>query len=153
MELNFKRRSRIKPEIGMTPLIDCAFNLLLFFAVTLNISSQPTGITVKTAAGKTAEAQSPDVTVSIESGGKAIAYYNDTPVFTVGQLRDYVRAEKGDKVTYLVKPEENVPYRKLMSVVDIIRETGGKRAGVSLAMEKETNNEPQETEPENPDQP
>ena len=156
MALKFKRRSRISPEIGMTPLIDCAFNLLLFFAVTLTISTQPTGVKIKTAAGKTAQSQSPDVTVTIKARGRALAYYNDQPVSSPKQLRGFVRAEKGDAISFLVQPEENVPYKKLMAVVDAIRDAGGSRAGVSLAMEKipdkETDNE-KETDSNEPPRP
>ena len=95
-----------------------------------------------------------NVTVTIKARDRTLAFYNDEPVYSPKQLRGFVRAEKGDAVSFLVQPEQNVPYKKLMAVVDAIRDAGGSRAGVSLAMEKIPDKEKDdEKEPDSTDQP
>ena len=136
MAINFQRRSRIKPEISFTPLIDAAFILILFFAVTMNISVKPTGVTIKTASGSTAETQSPDATISIKGSGGV--YFNNQLVRGRSDLSRAVNdlIDETGPASFYIKPDTDVSYKKLMSVVDTVRKAGGDKAAVSLAMEK-----------------
>jgi biopolymer transport protein ExbD len=135
MTLNFKRRSRIKPDIAMTPLIDAAFILILFFAVTMNVSKAPTGVTVQTAAGKTAETKSSNAIITVTAAGAPWAYFNATPVASPGQLTKMILDNKEQTGKFLIRPDKAVKYETLMEILDIVRLTAGRDADIALAME------------------
>lgn len=135
MTLNFKRRSRIKPETALTPLIDAAFILILFFAVTMNVSKAPTGITVQTAAGKTAETKSSNAIITVTAAGTPWAYFNATPVTSAGELSKLILDNKDETNKFLIRPDKTVKYETLMEILDIVRLSAGRDADIALAME------------------
>jgi len=122
---------RRKPAIlsDMTPMIDCVFQLLIFFMLSSSFLTPALKLTLPDATSQAAPEQE-ELYVSIDAAGKA--YVNHTEV-AVEQLTEHLRplVAKSEKKVVSVRGDEGMRYEFFVKVLDAAQAAGA--AHVSIA--------------------
>ncbi len=109
-----------KAVIGMTPLIDMVFILLIFFVATTSFNRE-TGIVVRKARASTSEALQKDlIVVSIDSVGQ---YWHDNRTMNLGPLITEVAEKLIDieDASVVIIPDESSDVAPLIKLMDRLR--------------------------------
>lgn len=132
------RRSRIKPEVLFTPLIDCVFNLLIFFAVSTTLIISPASIKVKLPKAVTAEIQKRDIVINITKDGLII--YNGE-LKSLEEIKEIIISELkiNPQVLVAINADKEVIYNRVIEVMDTLRDIGA--TNIALATEKKIKRE------------
>ncbi len=128
MKFKFATPHVVKAEFEMTPLIDCVFNLLLFFMLTSSFIIQP-GIRINLPKAVTSEIvheKSLVVTVTEED----LILFNENAV-TLEDLA--VRLEKGAKenIPLLIRADRKASLGKVVEIWDLCRDVGLTKVNVA----------------------
>jgi len=129
--MNFRPRRR--PAGGfldMTPFVDTIFNLLIFFALSMNFLVNP-GITVDLpgASGPQVARQDDDIRIVVTPAGEI--HLDGAPV-TLPALRERLGAmaeERGD-AQVLIRADRRVPHGVVVAVMDAARSAGLTRLAI-----------------------
>ncbi len=132
------RRSKTKPEVLFTPLIDCVFNLLIFFAVSTTLIISPASIKVKLPKAVTAETQKRDIIINITKDGLII--YNGE-LKSLEEMKEIVINELkvNPHVLVAINADKEVVYNRVIEVMDTLRDVGA--TNIALATEKKIKRE------------
>jgi len=134
--IKLKKRGRKAPDIMLSPMIDMMFLLLIFFIVSAMYMSELKTIPVKLpVATETITQSTVKFTVTIKDDG---AYWLADKVIGKAELIKQAREEqkKDDKFSVVIRADENVQYKTVISLLDAFKKAGISRVG--LATEKET---------------
>jgi biopolymer transport protein TolR len=112
-------------EMNLIPLIDIALTLLIIMMVTTVFIRQP-GVSLKlpeTVTREGAPEQDKDLTIVISAQGDL--YFDGTKT-TPAVIQEHLRAAAGrDKQSrVMVKGDRDVPYARVMDVMDMVRQAG-----------------------------
>ena len=123
--MRFQReRKRDSSLLDITPLVDTVFNLLIFFALSLNFISTP-GIRVnlpKSAAQEIARERKELRVVITVTGG---LYVNEKQVDTPGLAERFRQSAQADRETQiLIQADQGVTHGKVVEVMDLARSAG-----------------------------
>lgn len=122
---------RPDPLIDVTPMIDVVFQLLLFFMVSTTFISSP-GIEVQLprASNQVVMSEDRDIRVWVTSDGAV--FVDDDPV-DVATLRTRLRraAERDPDTLVVIKADAGVPHGRVVTVMDVARQEGLGRLGIS----------------------
>lgn len=125
MARTFHRKERLGAlsEINVTPLIDLAFALLIIFMITAPLLEQSIEVELPL---ESPDAQPPSEetrfqTVSIDKVGDY--YWGDQPV-SLEQLSGLLGnfAAQPDPPVLNIRADRNLPYQRVISLIDIIKE-------------------------------
>jgi len=115
-------------DINVTPLVDVILVLLIIFMVTAPMMSRGIDVRLpKTEAGTDATEDRLVVTVDRDS----TVYLNDRPVnlaLLTDRLKSEIKRTGSDFV--FVKADHDVPYGRVMSVMDQIKKAGADKVGM-----------------------
>jgi len=116
--------------LDITPVVDTVFNLLIFFALSLNFISTP-GIRVnlpKSSAPEIAQDRK-DIRVIIRSSGEL--YVGEAPV-DLKNLADRLQkaANANIDTQVLIQADERVPHGKVVEIMDLARKSGLHRLAI-----------------------
>lgn len=123
--MNFRTQSKTSSSVvDVTPFLDTIFNLLIFFAVSLNFISNP-GIKVDLPKSSAKEIARKDKDITVLITPKKEVYLNDKQV-QVAALSDLLKqAAKGNKNTQvLIQADQSVPHGLVVTVMDAARSVG-----------------------------
>lgn len=122
---------RADPMIDVTPMIDVVFQLLLFFMVSTTFINNP-GIQVQLPKASSQVVMSEDRDVRVWVTGEGAVYVDDDPV-DLDQLRLRLRraAERDPDTLVVIKADAGVPHGRVVTVMDIARQEGLGRLGIS----------------------
>jgi biopolymer transport protein ExbD len=116
--------------LDITPVVDTVFNLLIFFALSLNFVSTP-GIRVNLPKSSAAEIarDKKDIRVILRSSGEL--YVAETPVDLKSLADRLQKAAAVDIDTQvLIQADERVPHGKVVEVMDLARKAGLHRLAI-----------------------
>lgn len=131
MKLRNMRRKEIRmPEITLTPLIDTALTLLVIFMVTAPMVQN--GIKLDLPQGQSKEAGSQqELVVSMNKEG--VLYFNSYPVKQEELVSSVQKALLGkEDEPVFVRADGSVEYRKVIDVVDELKQAGVKYVAMSM---------------------
>jgi len=116
--------------LDITPIVDTVFNLLIFFALSLNFISTP-GIRVdlpKSAAQEITR-EKRDLRIVITAAGQL--YLNERPVDLQG-LGDHFRkaSQSNPETQILIQADQQVTHGRVVEVMDLARSAGLHRLAV-----------------------
>lgn len=129
--MRFRKQRRTPPQLDITPVVDTVFNLMIFFALSLNFISIP-GIPVNLPrASSYAEAErQKEISVSVTSAG-ALAV-NGQPV-SLAQLETQLKLQKDEHPDSLVviNADTDARHGGVVEVMDTARKVGLSRLAIS----------------------
>ena len=128
MRFKFKQASRVRPEFDMTPLIDCVFNLLLFFMLTSSYVVQP-GIRINLPKALTSEAIH-DTSLIVTITEKNLILLNENAVTLEDLAVQFEQAAK-DNVPLLIRADRDASVGKVIEIWDLCRDVGLTRVNVA----------------------
>jgi biopolymer transport protein ExbD len=142
----FKRTTRLRPYVDFTPLIDCAFTMLIFFAVSMTMISARTGMKINLPEKSDVEKLPKYVQISVKvDPAGSLLYFQDQQV-TKDTLPVMVRDQiaKDPESAFIIAAEPNIIYSNVVEVVDIVNRAGGKK--LALQLNQKIAGKPQDTE-------
>ena len=117
---------RRRPLINITPLIDVMFLLLIFFMVSSTFRSE-FGIDVALPTAQTAAAQERDpYEIVVREDGTIFAGQERVDLETLRARVDALLAEDAE-ATLVIRADREAQFQGFISVLDLVREAGGKR--------------------------
>ena len=121
MRFRFRQATPVKAEFDLTPLIDCVFNLLLFFMLTSSFIIQP-GIRINLPKALTSETIH-DTSLVVTVTEDNLIILNENAV-TLEDLA--VRFEKAAKnnVPLLIRADRKASLGKVVEIWDLCRDVG-----------------------------
>ncbi len=115
--MNLKGRNKVDPSFNMSSMTDIVFLLLIFFMLTSTlVTVNAIDVLLPKAGGKTENSKSVAVTIT----KNADFYVNKTKI-SESKL-EFVLLEKvgaDKKKTIVIRGDQDVPYKKVMQVIDI----------------------------------
>mgnify|MGYP001282819228 FL=1 len=128
--MNFNKRINTEETLmDLTPIVDVVFNLLIFFALSLNFSQITSSINIKLPKAKSSEiVTEKQVVVTIEKGNKI--YINDKKLF-IDQIPNYLDDISKDKVV-VIKADEGIDHGFVVQVMDLIKRSGFNKLGIAV---------------------
>ena len=116
-------------NLDLTPIVDVVFNLLIFFALSLNFSEITSSLNIKLPKAKSSEViTDKQIIVSIERGNKISI--NDHAVF-LDQISTLLSGENRNKVV-VIKADETIDHGFVVQIMDIIKQSGFKKLGIAV---------------------
>lgn len=132
--MNFKVRNSKKfgtgSSIDLTPVVDIVFNLLIFFALSLNFAAASRGIDIRLPSSSTAETiRSDQVTINITKEGEI--YLDDKPI-NINQLGKSLKEKTHNKSLVIIRADTSVEHGRVVTVMDIIKSQGLNRIAIAV---------------------
>ena len=136
--MQFKGRSKPGPMIDITPLVDTAFNLMIFFAVSMNFITSP-GISVKLpkATAEQVAAERTQITIAITREG---LIYLDGRMVVRGELYSRLKAapaEQKERGLVVIQADEKSFHGNVVEVMDIVKRAGFSRLAIATQPREE----------------
>jgi biopolymer transport protein ExbD len=124
--MKFKRQGKNGSGSGatldLTPIVDVVFNLLIFFALSLNFAATSGGINVKLPSASTAEpVKAEQVTINLTKDGKV--YYNDKTV-DLEELDKRLKDVEDKDSLVIIRADNDVPHGKVVEIMDLAKSEG-----------------------------
>jgi biopolymer transport protein ExbD len=132
-----QRKTRPKPDINITPLVDVVLQLVIFFVVTTTFISVETGARVNLPSAnfsKIEEAKTITITITENNllyvdGG--LTDWNELPKVLVASLR------KDPQAAVVIEADKKVLHGNVVKVMDIARRAGAERMAIATQPEGE----------------
>ena len=126
------RRPRRPISLDLTPLIDCIFQLLVFFLLTASFIATPNmGVELPKASTKAAASERRDLIVVVTRDGK-IQLRNKT--FSPGKLLEQLRKVHKERpnARVLIQADTKSYHGRVVHVMDAAKPAGFRRLGVAI---------------------
>ena len=132
--MNFNKRINIEDSLmDLTAIVDVVFNLLIFFALSLNFSQVVSSINIKLPKAKSSEVVTEkQVVVSIERNNKV--YINDQALY-LDQIPNYLDKINKDNVV-VVKADKEIDHGFVVQIMDLIKRSGFKKLGIAVTKQE-----------------
>ena len=121
MRFKFRKATPVKAEFDMTPLIDCVFNLLLFFMLTSSYIIQP-GIRINLPKALTSETVH-DTSLVVTVTQDNLMMLNENAVTLEDLAVAFEKAAK-DNVPLLIRADRSASLGKVVEIWDLCRDVG-----------------------------
>ncbi len=137
MARSFHRKDRLSAlhEINLTPLIDLAFALLIIFMITTPLLEQTIELDLPVGAAKI-QAEAPTVFQSVAIDAQGRHYWGDRQVSLkelAGLLDDM--ATGPDPPVLSIRADASLPYQKIITVIDMIKQRKLSRISLDTKVE------------------
>src|SRR5690606_3484773 len=134
--VNLAPRPIEEPEIGLTPMIDVVFLLLIFFMVSTSfINEASLSLTLPTAATAPAPADAATVEVTVGADGRYFFGANELVNRGRGALREALldAAGRDTSRTIVVRADARAPHQAVVTVLDVAGGAGFSRVSIVTA--------------------
>ena len=134
--IRIETRRRQSPDIGIAPLVDCIFLLLIFFLLTSSFS-ETQGIKIDLPKSSTAqEAEKENIEIVLSDTGEIVLQGRPTAIAELTRaLRDTV-ARQGKRPVFL-KADKMVRLEKVAEVIDCVRAAALETVSIATERKRE----------------
>jgi len=136
--MQFKKRTRSGVHLDITPIVDMVFNLLIFFALSLNFIITP-GMKVNLPESATEEIiRDKDEIIIVMSKDNEI-FINNSSV-SIGKLFLTLNkaAQKNGDALVIIQADQEVSHGSVVKVMDTTKRAGFARLAIATSMIKKT---------------
>ncbi len=126
------RQPKEQITLDLTPLIDCIFQLLIFFLLTASFITTPNlGVELPKASSKAAPSQQKDLMVAITRSGDILF---ERKQLTPPQLLERLQAlyKEQPQARILIQGDRKSYHGTVVKVMDIAKTVGFRRLGVAI---------------------
>lgn len=132
--MRFRRDDNAKKGLAstldLTPIVDVVFNLLIFFALSLNFAVTSGGINVKLPKAASAEpVKAQDLTINLTADGKT--YLNDR-VITMEKLSQKLKDKKDKDSLVIIRADSSVTHGRVVEAMDTVKTNGFSRLAIAV---------------------
>lgn len=119
----FSRKNRLASGLDLTPVVDVVFNLLIFFALSLNFTPAVKGIKIKVpeVGSPVGKIKMEKISVSVYADGRV---YLDNKQVSRKTLRETLEKSSDKSAIAVIKAEENVAHGTIVDIMSIIKASG-----------------------------
>ena len=131
--MQFLKESEEEAGIGLTPLIDVIFLLLIFFMVTTTIIKPSKRLDIQLPEAKAASAKTKSIPVRIELKRSGELYLNGKRI-NLKTLETRLRelGKEGGKKTAIVRADRRLDYGRVVRILGICRASGYSDIGIAV---------------------
>jgi biopolymer transport protein ExbD len=116
-------------NLDLTPIVDVVFNLLIFFALSLNFSEITSSLNIKLPKAQSSEVITDrQIVVGIEKGNKISI--NDQFVL-LDQIPTFLSSENRNKVV-VIKADKTIDHGFVVQIMDMIKQAGFTKLGIAV---------------------
>jgi len=138
--MNFRSKKINNKGVGsaldLTPVVDIVFNLLIFFALSLNFAAASRGIDIKLPSASSAKTiRSDQVTVNLTKEG--LIFLDDKKI-TLEQLGPMLKEKADKKSLVIIRADSDVEHGKVVRIMDIIKSQDINRIAIAVDVETQT---------------
>jgi len=132
--MRFRKEDEAKKGLAstldLTPIVDVVFNLLIFFALSLNFAVTSGGINVKLPKASSAEpVRAEELTINLTSDGKI--YLNDK-VITLENLSQKLKGKQDKDSLVVIRADSSVTHGRVVEAMDTVRINGFSRLAIAV---------------------
>ena len=132
--MKFKRRTSRKQNaittLDLTPMIDVVFNLLIFFALSLNFVTSSGGINVNLPEASSAKPiKTENITINITKSGKL--YYNKE-VATKEEIKQNLKKVTDKSSLIIIRADNKVEHGKVVEAMDLVKMEGFTKLAIAV---------------------
>ena len=126
---SIKRQRRPSVRMELSPLIDCIFQLLIFFMLSSTFLTPAIQLTLPSATAGTSQNELEIIITLSESGD---VYLNKTPTSLIALESELKRLlAKSEKKSVTIRGDENMPYSAFLDALDITKRSGAIHVNVA----------------------
>lgn len=138
--MNFRSKKINNKGVGsaldLTPVVDIVFNLLIFFALSLNFAAASRGIDIKLPSASSAKTiRSDQVTVNLTKEG--LIFLDDKKI-TLEQLGPMLKEKADKKSLVIIRADSEVEHGRVVRIMDIIKTQDLNRIAIAVDVETQT---------------
>ncbi len=138
--MNFRSKKNNNKGVGsaldLTPVVDIVFNLLIFFALSLNFAAASRGIDIKLPSASSAKTiRSDQVAVNLTKEG--LIFLDDKKI-TLEQLGPMLKEKADKKSLVIIRADSDVEHGKVVRIMDIIKSQDLNRIAIAVDVETRT---------------
>ena len=124
-----KRRESGKSPIDLAPIVDVVFNLLIFFALTLNFAiSSGIKVNLPKATGEIVEIK--DVNIHIAKDGKV--YFNDVLMHSASSLKQEFQKISNKDTLVIIRADSQAMHGPVVSTMDLAKTQGFSKIAIGV---------------------
>lgn len=124
------RTKGILNTLDLTPVVDVVFNLLIFFALSLNFAATSGGINLKLPSASSSEPiKSEQITINLTEEGKI--FLNDK-VSDLEKIRDRLQDTPDKSSLVIIRADSGVKHGKVVDVMDLVKSEGFSRLAIAV---------------------
>ena len=124
-----KRRESGKSPIDLAPIVDVVFNLLIFFALTLNFAiSSGIKVNLPKATGEIVEIK--DVNIHIAKDGKV--YFNDVLMRSSNSLKREFQKIPNKDTLVIIRADSEALHGPVVSTMDLAKTQGFSKIAIGV---------------------
>mgnify|MGYP001990199033 FL=1 len=126
---SIQRQRRPSVRMELSPLIDCIFQLLIFFMLSSTFLTPAIQLTLPSATAGTSQNELEIIITLSESGD---VYLNKTPTSLIALEAELKRLlAKSEKKSVTIRGDENMPYSAFLDALDITKRSGAIHVNVA----------------------
>lgn len=133
--MNFRKGRNRKAGNGstldLTPVVDVVFNLLIFFALSLNFAAASRGIDIKLPTSSSAQSlKSDQLTINLTKDNKT--YLDDKAVSGMDDLKKLLKEKADSNALIVIRADNDVSHGKVVSIMDAVKSAGLNRIAIAV---------------------
>ena len=134
---NSSKRVGAISNLDLTPMVDVVFNLLIFFALSLNFVTSSGGINVKLPEASSAKPiKAENITINLTKTGEI--YYNKE-VSTLEQVKKKLKDVQDKNSLVIIRADDQVEHGKVVEAMDAAKSEGFSKLAIAVQKENTTN--------------
>ena len=139
--MKFKERTSTDAHLDITPIVDTVFNLLIFFALSLNFIVTP-GIKVNLPESSTEEIvrEKEEIIIMMKQGNEVVVNNKSVSLEQLFMMLSQ-SAQKNKDALVIIQADEKVSHGNVVKVMDTAKRAGLTRLAIATTMVKKKSKE------------